>query len=878
MIMKNLRRLGLRGKLFDHRGLRLGTAASPRFVLIASAIALVFTSSSSPAAETSARPTVLPMQNVLVIRSVTRPSRSAVHFDAVEASIVAGQWRAPRTGETLSGANGQKQEWEKAAAHEPGVLPAAAARGGYIYWPVTSDRRQVMILEAAGHGCVYVNGEIRAGDPYSCGYLRLPVLLQEGTNDFLFLSGRGNVKASLVSVAEPLSIHTADSTAPDLIVGETEPLWGAAVLVNATTNFVRASLRARERGSRAEPVRIPPLGIHKAPFLVRPPRIRQPTNSCLIWLEAVSQSERGIPPARAQVQLRVRRPEQVHVRTFRSEIDGSIQYYAVNPARPSPKPGSDPALFLSLHGAGVEARGQAESYSPKTWGLIVCPTNRRPYGFDWEEWGRWDALEVLTLAKARYEPNRGRVYLTGHSMGGHGTWQLGALFPDQFAAIGPSAGWISFTSYANRDRPPATNAMHGLLRRAAAASDTLLLATNYLQEGIYVLHGDADDNVPVSEAREMRRVLGGFHRDVDFHEQPGAGHWWDASDEPGTDCVDWAPMFDFFARHRIPTEASLRRVRFVTVNPAVSSRSHWVSILAQQRHLEPSAVDVRCDPGKRRVVGVTTNVSRLQLDFPSLQPGPNLTIELDGQKLENVLLPDPKAGGMAKVGSTGVVPSLCLVREAVQWRLGDDSSPAWKRPERSGPFREAFRNRMALVYATQGTPAENAWTLAKARYDSETFYYRGNGSIELLADVDVVAEEDARVRGRRGGVGARNLILYGHADCNAAWASFLGQSPVQVHRSRLRVGDREFHGEDLGCLFLQPHPRDDRALLGAVGGSGMAGMRVTERMPYFVSGAGFPDCLILGPELPAKGMDGVRAAGFFGQDWQVATGEFVWRE
>lgn len=58
----------------------------------------------------------------------------------------------------------------------------------------------------------------------------------------------------------------------------------------------------------------------------------------------------------------------------------------------------------------------------------------------------------------------------------------------------------------------------------------------------------------------------------------------------------------------------------------------------------------------------------------------------------------------------------------------------------------------------------------------------------------------------------------------------------------------------------------------------MAGMRVTERMPYFVSGAGFPDCLILGPELPAKGMDGVRAAGFFGQDWQVATGEFVWRE
>ncbi len=58
----------------------------------------------------------------------------------------------------------------------------------------------------------------------------------------------------------------------------------------------------------------------------------------------------------------------------------------------------------------------------------------------------------------------------------------------------------------------------------------------------------------------------------------------------------------------------------------------------------------------------------------------------------------------------------------------------------------------------------------------------------------------------------------------------------------------------------------------------MAGMRATERMPYFTSGSGFPDCLIVGAELPAKGINGVRGAGFFGQDWQLETGEFVWRE
>jgi len=32
-------------------------------------------------------------------------------------------------------------------------------------------------------------------------------------------------------------------------------------------------------------------------------------------------------------------------------------------------------------------------------------------------------------------------------MGGHGAWQIGSLYPDRFAAIGPSAGWLSFDSY-----------------------------------------------------------------------------------------------------------------------------------------------------------------------------------------------------------------------------------------------------------------------------------------------------------------------------------------------------------------------------------------------------------------------------------------------
>ena len=57
-----------------------------------------------------------------------------------------------------------------------------------------------------------------------------------------------------------------------------------------------------------------------------------------------------------------------------------------------------PALVLSLHGADVEASGQAAAYAQKEWCSIVAPTNRRKFGFDWEDWGRIDAFEPMAAA------------------------------------------------------------------------------------------------------------------------------------------------------------------------------------------------------------------------------------------------------------------------------------------------------------------------------------------------------------------------------------------------------------------------------------------------------------------------------------------------
>ncbi|MCS6950897.1 MAG: prolyl oligopeptidase family serine peptidase, partial [bacterium] len=607
---------------------------------------------------------------------------------------------------------------------------------------------------------------------------------------------------------------------------------------------------------------LPPLSVYKAPVRLR---TLAPRATGVRKVELRLQRQEGkqkVTLGTAEVTLRIRQPQEPHKRTFLSAVDGSVQYYAVLPARRLSNDSSPPALVLTLHGAGVEAIGQVEAYSPKTWATLVAPTNRRPYGFNWEEWGRLDALEVLDLAQKRWRTDPYRVYLTGHSMGGHGTWHVGLTHPDRFAAIAPSAGWVSIWTYGTSARlgqregngSTRRTPTEEFLLRCASPSDTLALVRNSLKQGVYVLHGDADEVVPVTESRRMRDQLNSFHRDFVYHEQPGAGHWWDASDEPGADCVDWAPLFELFARRRLPTEDSVLHVEFTTASPGVSASCYWVTIYQQERQMQHSTVNLRYEPGRRRFVGSTSNVALLSLSVEHVPPSAPLSVELDGQSLGNLPYPAREK-------------RIWLAREGGQWRLTSRPSPERKSPERYGGFKSAFTRRPVLVYGTQGTPEENAWALAKARYDSETFWYRGNATFEVIPDTEFQPE---RYRDR-------NVILYGNAQTNAAWRLLLEDSPVQVNRGAVAVGNRTFSGEGLACLFVRPRKGSDTALVGVVAGTGLAGMRLTDRLPYFTAGSGVPDCLVLSTEMLTLGVDGVLGAGFFGVDWSVQSGEFVWK-
>jgi poly(3-hydroxybutyrate) depolymerase len=837
--------------------IRLGpkTSSHQRLCQAAAWLFFVLLLPAAQGAETPTATTIPLPTECLALPPVGRYGRAPIPVDGLQEAILKNGWTAPKAGDKVALADGKASTWETIQAAKDGSFSHAALRGGYAYLPVQSNEEQVALLQASGHFMVYVNGEPRAGDIYQHGYLELPILLHKGTNDLLFHCARGQLQAKLAKPRATAQIFGGDYTLPDLVVGEETDTEAAGIVVNAS-NGHRSDLAIEAAVAGAPPERAPvppllPLGARKVGFRLRGPAPKA-EGTADVELKLLARSGNGDWQTldTAKIGLRIRKPEQTQKRTFRSDIDGSVQYYAVVP--PSKKGDGKPGLVLTLHGASVEAIGQADAYAPLPDLYLVAPTNRRPYGFDWEDWGRLDALEVLALAQKRFDTDPRRTYLTGHSMGGHGVWHLGATYPDRFAAIGPSAGWISMWSYAGASRPDQPTTLQELFLRSSAASDTLALSRNYLQEGVFILHGEKDDNVPAEQARTMKKHLEAFHHDLKYHEEPGVGHWWGKDGIAGAACVTWPPMFDFFTSHTIPANAEVRHVEFVTASPAVSAWSHWVGIEAQRQEMKPSSVDLQYDPDMRRFSGTTNNVSRLALDLAHLKPGAALHVELDGQKIADIAWPEGKR--------------LWLQREGDSWAAVPRPAPTLKGPRRYGPFKDAFRNRTLFVYGTTGTTAENAWALAKARYDAETFWYRGNASMDVIADTafDAAAERD------------RNVILYGNADTNAAWKALLAESPVQVKRGLIRIDRREEKDDNLGCLFVRPRPGSEQALIGVVTGSGVAGMRLTDRLPYFVSGVGYPDCVVLGPESLTDGVAGARAAGFFGMDWTVGSGEFVW--
>jgi predicted esterase len=772
-----------------------------------------------------------------------RYGREALVTDQLAYQLYNNQLKPPaENAKLLTNEKGEDIVWKTIEVDSTGKFRGNLLSNGYIYLTYQSDREQNALLNVSGNSMVYFNAEPHGGDIYADGWMNIPVKLRPGVNELLIRCGNFSrwqgVSAKLSFPGKAVMLSIEDATLPHIVIGKSrEDLLGAVVVINNTDKVLRnltlsATLNGKVVTTNVSEV---PYGtIRKIAFSFDPSGVSAKGDyHCTLTLK-----QNGKALDEKQITIAAVEAKEHQSYTFISHVDGSVQYYSVAPATHDL---ANPALFLSVHGAGVQAIGQARAYQPKDWGVLVAATNRRPRGFNWEDWGRMDALEVFELAKKQFNPDPQKIYLTGHSMGGHGTWYLGATYPDKWAAIAPCAGYPTLTGYGSADGKipdQARSEEERILLRASNGSNVIELAQNYKDLGVYIFHGDDDRVVSVNYARQMRKVLGEFHNDFSYYEYPGGSHWF------GNESVDWPPLFEFFNWHKIEQDSTIDEINFTTANPGVSSQYRWASIIQQNSPLDYSKFQLTKNEKASSIKGSTRNVSMLKLETNFVMPGDSISITLDSVLIRTV------ANEQRELWLAGYP----------HWKLVSKVDPRQKNAVRSGTFKEAFNHRMVFVYGTRGTKEENLWAYNKARYDAEVWYYRGNGAVDVIADNEFSSQKYKD----------RGVIIYGNSITNTAWNKLLKTSPIKVTGQRITVGQNVFEGTDLGVYFTWPREDSNIAMVAVVAGTGLAGMKSADANQYFAAGSGFPDYLIFSSEMLSQGAKGIKAAGFFNNQWGLS--------
>ena len=204
------------------------------------------------------------------------------------------------------------------------------------------------------------------------------------------------------------------------------------------------------------------------------------------------------------------------------------------------EPGKKYPVVLFLHGAGE--RGDDNKNQLKYFGeTIASPENRKKFPCfviapqcratqKWSDvsWGKKDsepttkeasdqakvALGILDEVLKKYPADDKRIYLTGLSMGGYGSWDIACRYPEKFACVVPICGGGDESQAAKLVKLP-----------------------------IWCFHGDADPAVPVDRSRNMIAAIKKAGGEPKYTEYPGVGHnSWDKAYNDPDSAIPW--MFE----------------------------------------------------------------------------------------------------------------------------------------------------------------------------------------------------------------------------------------------------------------------------------------------------------------------------------------------
>jgi hypothetical protein len=283
----------------------------------------------------------------LVIEGVDRRGRAPFNPDALQRRYLLDRDAVPPVeGEQVAGTKDEPGVWKRVTADEKGAV--GEGRVALAYRAVESDRDRIVLAESRRGGSIIVNGTPYVGDVYGGGMGPVPVALRKGVNHVYVRGVRGKFTLTLTEPEAPLVLTGRDTTAPDLVPGAgLQGSEAAVVVANCSHDWMTVTMLEE--------------GVEKVSLPVR--------------VIAERDRDENVLTTEGTVDVRVRSSDKSHLRTFRSAIDGSVQEYGVRASAD----GDTSQLVLSIHGAGVGARGQANAYSSRPGGRPrhVAPGGQR---------------------------------------------------------------------------------------------------------------------------------------------------------------------------------------------------------------------------------------------------------------------------------------------------------------------------------------------------------------------------------------------------------------------------------------------------------------------------------------------------------------------
>jgi pimeloyl-ACP methyl ester carboxylesterase len=178
--------------------------------------------------------------------------------------------------------------------------------------------------------------------------------------------------------------------------------------------------------------------------------------------------------------------------------------------------GSDRGIDLNkLYASGIPD----QIYRGREFPFIIispqCPEHIRWSTDNWFE-------NFIKEVTAKYRIDKNRVYLTGVSLGGSGTWYIAIKYPDKFAAIAPISGFTSHMDYIDKN------------------------IDKLMDMPIWAFHGKIDNVVPFEETERIIKKLEGKYAELKFSVEPEVGHWIHWQVYPNQELYDW------FLKHNKP--------------------------------------------------------------------------------------------------------------------------------------------------------------------------------------------------------------------------------------------------------------------------------------------------------------------------------------